>query len=447
MMDNQTENSESLKSEGADAPETKVEQTTAQKAGAPAVPMIDKGRFSIDDTGQVLWQKDSTNPTPGKVVASLAKGDEITSPNIVIVDSEIYPDASTLEGDIKSWLSSHINENLGSIVNFAEATALPEGLQDIARTLKSHLGVVDRYKLNKSLSSLDPDQRKILRQHKIRSGPLMIFYQEHLKPAPLRLKSILWGIYNERELPIKRPKDGIVSEVLDDERIDYPYYKMLGYPVYAGRAIRIDMLDRVVTDIYDQAKEGSFRAQHKYAEWLGCSVDALYAVLEALGHFKVEEPAVAAKTEETKEEDSISEETVVAAPLQMQTTEAVEETASVAASQPTEISETDTQTEEKPAVSPEKPQLAEFKLKKGKLSTPPQKTGGQKIGGKSFAGKHKGKDAEGQSEGKKDFKSKPKGKKAKGPKKPQGPRVIKIESKNKNDDDNPFAILKNLNLK
>lgn len=441
MMDNQTENSENTVSEGASAPEVTTKQTAPETPAAPAIPTIDKGRFSIDDTGQVLWQKDSTNPTPGKVVASLAKGEDITAPNVVIVDGEIYPDAGALENDIKRWLSAHISENLGSIVSFAEATALPEALQDIARTLKSHLGVVDRYKLNKSLSTLDPDQRKILRQHKIRSGPLMIFYQEHLKPAPLRLKSILWGIYNERELPIKRPKDGIVSEVLDDERIDYPYYKMLGYPVYAGRAIRIDMLDRVVTDIYDQAKEGSFRAQHKYAEWLGCSVDALYAVLEALGHFKVEEAASEAKAEDITVEEVAPAQAAEEVKPEQQTAEAEES----AANQTAEASEAEAKSDEKPAVnSVEKPQLAEFKLKKGKLSTPPNKTGG-----KSFAGKNKGKgkDTEGHNEGKKDFKAKPKGKKGKGPKKPQGPRVIKIESENKNDEDNPFAILKNLKLK
>jgi ATP-dependent RNA helicase SUPV3L1/SUV3 len=298
--------------------------------------------------------------------------------------------------------------------------------------------VVDRYKLNRSLSTLDPELRKILRQHKIRSGPLMIFYQEHLKPAPLKLKSVLWGIFNEKELPVKRPKDGIVSQLLDDERIDYGYYKMLGYPVYAGRAIRIDMLDRVVTDIYEQAKEGSFRAQHKYAEWLGCSVDALYSVLEGLGHFKVEEVAEV-KKDDGKEPVEKTESAQTAQEAEVQAADQVEDQAEDQTE--TEKVENKEEAAAETNKEPEKPQLALFKLKKGKLSTPPNK-GGQK----GYSGKSKAKSFDGEAPHKKDNK-KTKHKKSKGPKKPQGPRVIKIEAENKSDEDNPFAVLKNLNLK
>ena len=51
------------------------------------------------------------------------------------------------------------------------------------------------------------------------------------------------------------------------------------------------MLDRVICAVYDAAKEGKFQAPHQMAEWLGSNITDLYAVLEAMGHTKIYDPA------------------------------------------------------------------------------------------------------------------------------------------------------------
>ncbi|HNS45597.1 MAG TPA: hypothetical protein PKH37_10255, partial [Alphaproteobacteria bacterium] len=68
------------------------------------------------------------------------------------------------------------------------------------------------------------------------------------------------------------------------------FYRAIGYPLYGPRAVRIDMLDRVINAVYDGAKDGKFQAQHSMAEWMGCPIADLYGVLEAMGHKRIETP-------------------------------------------------------------------------------------------------------------------------------------------------------------
>ncbi|GEM_PF-466870 len=490
----------------------------------------DKGRFSVQEDGHVLWQKDSTNPLPGTIIAAMGKGDDLYSPRFSVIDGTSFPRPETLEQEVKAWFTTYLDEVLGGILRFASADGLPEHVRGIARALKDHGGVVQRHVVEKELAQLDPDQRKIIRQHRIRLGPLLIFFSDLLKPNALKLKALLWGVYNDMDLPVARPKDGLVSQVLDNESVDHAFYRMLGYPVFGGRAIRIDMLDRVVTDIYDSSKEGQFRAQHKYAEWLGCSIDALYTVLEALGHRKVEDAAptsegasdvaaedTSAQSAETPAEsdsasvgeaaapeavaeavaEAVTEETVTAAETpEVPVGAPVAATVEIAAESAEPVGTAETTPVAKPEV--EKPELALFRLKKGKLSE--RSGGGRKPHGKSFGGnkftkkpvtgdaaaaegdaanaekqpykkggykgdRSKDGDGEGGYKGNKSGKSAKTGSGSKNARfgddaqggdrkkrfdkkhvknEDRGPRIITIEAKKKDEDDSPFAILKNL---
>ena len=185
------------------------------------------------------------------------------------------------------------------------------------------------------------------------------------------------------------------------------FINRFGYPVFGGRAIRIDMLDRVISAVYDAAENGQFKAEHKMAEWLGSSIDGLYAVLSAMGHSKVSDPADAVK-EEPKED-------VVAAD------EVKAEDTPAAAEEP--------KTEEvaKPAADV-KPELATFRLKKGKAF---QKSGQNAAGAKKPYVKkdHKKSDA------------KPKGKRSKT--QDRQPKVMSTGPEKKLED-SPFAILAQL---
>ena len=316
------------------------------------------------------------------------------------------------------WLNWHMSETIGALVNLE----IPEGVEPkedavskIAAKVYEEMGIVAREDLEEVIAELTPETRAELRTKKIRLGPILIFIPELNKPAAVRLRALLWSLFNGRPLPAQVPADGIVSAEIADEGADPVYYRAIGYPLYGGRAVRIDMLDRVISCIYDHASEGKFQARHEMAEWLGSSIEGLYKVLEAMGHKKIHDPAEeAAKAEEE------------AAKAGEDSEKKVEETEEKK-DEPTADTEQDSK-DKNPA---EKPELAVFRLKKGKAFKSKRQSDGRK-GKTSFDKKKKGENGKGKAK-RKGFKKN----------KERGPRVITAEAK-VNEADNPFAILQQL---
>ena len=321
-------------------------------------------QFRLAEDGQISFQKQASNPLPGEPIAMLAKGDEILKPKVVMLDADVLKDQdkTALREHLEGWFSRHVASVLEPLVELQAENEFKPAVKGIAFQVHEALGIVPREQLEDLISELDADDRKDLRSLKIRLGPILVFIPALNKPAAVRLRALLWGLYNDKELPMECPKDGIVSFEIDPKAIDRSFYQAIAYPVYAKRAIRIDMLDRVICGVYDGASEGKFKAEHTWAEWLGSTIEGLYEVLEAMGHKKVFDPAAEAeKTEqEPKAEEKPQEEKV-----------------------------------EEEKTGQEKPELATFRLKKGKANEkqsfkkPQDKKGSKKDGPKGKGKRNK----------------------------------------------------------
>lgn len=329
-------------------------------------------QFSLSANGEILWQEKLNNPVPGVPVGVLSKGAHPLSPEIKLSEGD---DVAKLN-HLKVWFSAHVSSVLESLSLLAmpEGVALKEdAVSKISARVYEGLGIVPRAELEDLIPELTPETRADLRAKKIRLGPILAFMPELNKPAAIRLRALLWSIYNDAPLPAAVPNDGIVSVRVENG--DAHYYRAIGYPLYGNRAVRIDMLDRVVSCVYDHAKDGKFQARHEMAEWLGSSIADLYDVLEAMGHKKIYDPA------EPLEDDDCEKKS------------------------------------EEGEVKPEKPELATFRLKKGRASD-------------SSSKKPKNNKARVKQDKKKQNKVK----------RDSSPRVMSAEAKVK-EEDNPFAIL------
>ncbi|MAS87426.1 MAG: hypothetical protein CMH30_05560 [Micavibrio sp.] len=244
--------------------------------------VYDNNQFSLNDKGEIFWQALANNPMPGVMVAKLTKGETLLKPAVTLLE----PSEEGQE-KIAEWLESHIEEKLKPLMQLHDDN-LEEAPKQIATALYEAMGVVPRAELEDVISKLEEQGRAQLRFKKIRLGPILAFMPELNKPAPIKLRTILWGVWHGQSLPITIPSDGVVSQVITDKDIDKDLYQAIGYPVYGPRAVRIDMLDRVVVDLYDSSKDWKFQAKHQYCEWLGCTIDDLYLVLEAMGHERIQ---------------------------------------------------------------------------------------------------------------------------------------------------------------
>ncbi len=320
-------------------------------------------KITISDDGHLCYQPLASNPLPGDVVAKLVKGDTLFTP--AFVRSE---DAPISEEEIKTGLQTYLAETLSvftKLIAVNEENPVAEPVKIICAALYDAAGMLARDVVQEQLSGLDTDMRAQLRSKGVRLGPLFIYSPEMNKPAALRVRAVLWGLFNSMELPVTRVPDGVVSKRV--ETMEAPIseeqkelYKALCYPVYGGRVIRIDMLDRVVNAIYETADKGRFKAQHSMAEWLGCPISDLYDVLTSLGHKKTYDPAEEAEklstVTETETETAIAEDPVSAEAVPTPETPAQDvETESVA--------EGDTASDQ--AKTNVKPVLATFALKRG----------------------------------------------------------------------------------
>ncbi|MGZ9097233.1 MAG: hypothetical protein ACXW30_02925 [Micavibrio sp.] len=310
-------------------------------------------QLTLKDDGQILWQADASNPLPGQPVAILRKGAAQLKPEIDLIDSDQLQgqDKAALVDFIKGWMDQHINNVLGTLMGLIKEEGIEGQARGIAFQLHEALGILPRQDLESLIAGLDPEARKVLRQRHVRLGPVLVFVPELNKPAAVKLRALLWWLWHDRTLPAPVPKDGVVSMVIADETmIDPVYQRAIGYPVYGGRAIRVDMLDRLISAIYDGAKDGTFKATHAMAEWMGCSIPDLYKIIESMGHKKTfdpaEQPVAEIAVEAPKAEEIAVAETV---PVVGEETPPVEAVASAPV----------------PAV---KPDLATFRLKRGKAN-------------------------------------------------------------------------------
>lgn len=365
----------------------------------------------LDPEGRLFWQADATNPTPGVEAGRVVKGDALLSPKV-----EASGDIPV--ADLQSALDRAVHFALLPLFTLVGGEGFTEASKAIADKLQGALGILPREDLETLIAGLDEEGRKVLRARKVRMGPLLVFMPELNKPAAVNLRAFLLSVWHDKPLPAEKPNDGIVSFSVEGKEIDKEYYRSIGYPVYGPRSIRVDMLDRVVCAVYDGAKDGHFQAQHQMAEWLGSNIADLYAVLEAMGHSKTHDPL---------------EEKIKADEAALASAEPVEEKP---ADKPAEEVAAETPATDKPADAPTaKPELATFKLKRGKATSSP-KPAYKSPDKKKF-------------EGAKD-KRKAKGGKPKGPRKndkgrpPREDTERVYSAKPKTLEESPFAILQQL---
>lgn len=352
----------------------------------------------LDAEGRLFWQPDTTNPLPGADAGRVTKGDSLLSPRVETTSAEPVQDA----------LDKALKESLAPLFALTEGEGFTDAARTICERLQAALGILPREALEDVIGTLDEEGRKALRARKVRMGPLLVFMPDLNKPAAVTLRAFLLSLWQDKTLPAEKPNDGMVSFSIEGKDIDKDYYRSIGYPVYGPRAIRVDMLDRVVCAVYDGAKDGKFQAQHQMAEWLGSNITDLYAVLEAMGHTKISDPI----------DDKVKE---------------ADQAAAVPPAEPP--------AEEKPAedaapavVTPAaKPELATFRLKRGKASAPKKNFKPREKKEFKKADKPKRDDKPRHKDGKKFDKR---------DKRDEGERVYTARPKVQ--EDSPFAILQQL---
>lgn len=235
----------------ADSAEAKTLRNAAQKGLAGEIEARAERFASAADTSLVL-SNDGTIRWTGDPVAKLEPGDKLFEPRIrILADEQLTgPARDKVETRLRAWLKAHIVRVLGPVLELESAADLQGIARGIAFQISESLGVLERSKVLQEVRGLDQDGRSSLRQKGVRFGAYHIYMPALLKPAPRTLAAQLWALSNggldQKGIDeiAHLASSGRTSIPVDTE-VAKGLYRAAGYRVCGGRAVRVDILERL----------------------------------------------------------------------------------------------------------------------------------------------------------------------------------------------------------
>jgi len=242
------------------------------------------------DQGGLMWGNEA--------VGKLSQGGETLKPKIdVFVDEEAGADVAQ---KVERRLQHFMDRKIAALFEPMLALSKDEDLTGLARgfafQMVEGLGIIPRAKIANEVKELDQDARGALRKHGVRFGQFTIFLPLLLKPAPTRLRLLLWSLAQGlQEFPESPPPGLVTVPTIDGQPQDFS--TMSGYRAAGSRAIRIDMLERLADMLRVEDSRGGFEAKADMLSITGMTLEQFADLMDGLGYKaeKGERPKVKAE--------------------------------------------------------------------------------------------------------------------------------------------------------
>lgn len=266
-------------------PEEKGTLRTAGLAALGPVLSLRADRFynapdteiDVTEQGGLMWGEHA--------VGRLAAGNDVLAPQILpFVDEDAAPEiAEKVRRRLGHWLDRRIAALFQPLLALRDDEALTGMARGIAFRLVEAMGVLPRAEITDDVKALDQDGRASLRKHGVRFGQYTVFMPLMLKPAPTRLRLVLWSLKEGFDIFPEASPPGLVTvaAVPDAPR---GYYPRIGYRLAGDRAIRIDMLERLADLIRPLDPRGGFEAAPEMLSITGLSLDQFAKLMQGLGY-------------------------------------------------------------------------------------------------------------------------------------------------------------------
>ncbi len=218
-------------------------------------------------------------------VGKLIKGAESMRPGVeAFVDDEAGEEAAE---KVRRRLQHFIDRKVAALFEPLTAMSRDEALTGLARgfafRMVEGLGVVPRDGVTTEVKDLDQDARGALRKHGVRFGQFTVFLPALLKPAPTRLRLVLWSLWNGLDEFPESPPPGLVTipNVVDVPR---QHYTLAGYHPAGARAVRIDMLERLADLLRQKDSRAGFEATPDMLSITGMTLEQFVDLMAGLGY-------------------------------------------------------------------------------------------------------------------------------------------------------------------
>ncbi|WP_170339662.1 helicase-related protein [Ruegeria arenilitoris] len=233
--------------------------------------------IDFTDQGGLMWGEYAV----GKLVA----GAEPLKPMVeVFVDEAAGPE---VEQKVQRRLQHFIDRKIAALfeplLNLSRDEELTGLAKGFAFRMVEALGILPRAGVAQEVKDLDQDARGALRKHGIRFGQFTIFMPLLLKPAPTRLRLVLWALANGLQEFPEAPPPGLVT-VPVAKGAPEGYDTMCGYRNAGERSIRIDMLERLADMLRAEDSRGGFEAKADMLSITGMTLEQFADLMQGLGY-------------------------------------------------------------------------------------------------------------------------------------------------------------------
>ena len=155
-----------------------------------------------------------------------------------------------METRLKAWLKAYIMRTLGPVIELEDAQDLTGIARGIGFQISESLGVLERAKVLQEVRGLEQEGRAALRQKGVRFGAYHLYMPLMLKPAPRTLATQLWAL---RHGGLDQKGIDEIAHLASSGRTSIPVdpdvarglYRAAGFRVCGGRAVRVDILERL----------------------------------------------------------------------------------------------------------------------------------------------------------------------------------------------------------
>lgn len=247
--------------------------------------------FQLDGRGHVTWREAQ--------IARLVKSDSLYAPRAEVKDSDLLTDEqkSRISERLTQFVANHVETTLSVLKSFQDPQ-VPEGAEPLSGhgrgilyQLYEGLGALNRSQIAAQLRELPETDKPHIARSGIRLGIETIYMPDMLKPAPIKLRVLLYSLFHDDFPESGPPGDGRVSiEVV--EGVADAYWLAAGYRRIGDKVMRVDMVERVAALVRAAAREGQFKMSDEMLSLAGVSRETMALMLIDLGCKQVsEEPS------------------------------------------------------------------------------------------------------------------------------------------------------------
>ena len=233
--------------------------------------------FDLTEQGGLMWGD--------QAIGKLVRGDDALKPVAeAFVDEDAGPEVmQKVQRRLQHFIDRRIAAQFEPLLALARDEAITGLARGVAFRLLENFGIVARAEIGDDIKALDQEARGQLRKHGVRFGQFTIFQPLLLKPAPTRLRLVLWGLSQGLDIFPESPPHGLVT-IAHDAQQPQGYYTMSGYRPAGLRAIRIDMLERLADMLRNKDTRGGFEASADMLSITGLTLDQFADLMAGLGY-------------------------------------------------------------------------------------------------------------------------------------------------------------------